>query len=331
MKMEKTGMDLPKGSENMGLLPKDADILPATDDRIFRTILTSPEAKPFLMKLIAGLIGRGVVDVTIRGNELGISDTQEKMERFDVNCKTDDGSQVNLEMQASRTEEDSGGEHKNLKARSIYFLCDLHGSQPGKGEKRFDKLARTYQVTFCSYTVFPRRKNYVNSFSMRHDADNELLHDAIQTIIVELSKLDDILKKPVETMADLEKFSVFFEYADNPAYRDTVNKIIESEEVLTVASNLLMNISQDENERAIFLSRKKARMDYASDIATAEDRGRDEGKLECKLEGKLEGKLEERLAIAEKMLRRNRPVDEIVEDTGSTREEVESLKRQLFQ
>ena len=316
MEMEEAGMDLPKGSESMGLLPKDADILPATDDRIFRTILTSPEAKPFLMKLIAGLIGRGVVDVTIHGNEIGISDTQEKMERFDVNCKTADGSQVNIEMQSRRMEEDRGGEHKNLKARSIYFLCDLHASQPGKGEKRFDRLVRTYQVTFCSYTIFPRRKGgYVNSFSMRHDVDNELLHDAIQTIIVELSKLEDILKKPVETMADLEKFSVFFEYAEKPAYRDIVNKVIESEEVLTVASNLLMNISQDENERAIFLRRKKAQMDYASDIATAEDRG----------------EKRKAFAIAREMLLDGEPVEKIMRYTGLTREEVEDLKKQLFQ
>ena len=34
-----------------------------------------------------------------------------------------------------------------------------------------------------------------------------------------------------------------------------------------------MNISQDERERAIFRSRKKFQMDYASDLATAEDRG----------------------------------------------------------
>ena len=268
----------------MGLLPMDIDILPPTDDRIFKSILISPEAKPFLMKLIAGLIGRNVVDVTVHNNELPISDTREKGERLDVNTKIDDGSQINLEMQASRMVEDTDGEHNNLKARSIYYLCDLHSSQPAIGEKRYDKLARTYQVMFCSYTVFPNRKEYVNSFSMRHDVDNELLHNAVQTVIVELSKLEDIIRKPIETMTDLEKFSVFFEYADNPTYRETVNKVIESEEVLTVASNLLMNISQDERERAIFRSRKKFQMDHASDIATAEDRGRREAEEKYKAE-----------------------------------------------
>ena len=110
----------------MGLLPMGIDILPPTDDRIFKTILTSPEAEPFLMKLISGLIDRKVVGVTIHSNELPVSDIGEKAERFDVNCKIDDGSQVNLEMQASRMEEDSEGEHRNIKSRSIYYLCDLH-------------------------------------------------------------------------------------------------------------------------------------------------------------------------------------------------------------
>ena len=265
------------GSERMGFLPMDADILPPTDDRIFKVMLCWPEAEPFLMKLIAGIIRRNVIGVTVLNNEIPISDTQEKAERFDVNCKIDDGSQINLEMQASRMKEDRGSEHNNLKGRSIYFLCDLHSSQPARGQQRYDRLMQTYQVTFCSYTVFPHRKDYVNSFSIRHDADNELLHDAIQTVIVELSKLEDIVKKPVETMTDLEKFSVFFEYAEKPAYRETVNKVIESEEVLTVAGNLLMNISQDERERAIFRSRKKFSMDIASDMATAKDIGIQEG------------------------------------------------------
>jgi hypothetical protein len=71
-------------------------------------------------------------------------------------------------------------------------------------------------------------------------------------IYVELSKLKEILKKPVNDMTDLEKRAVFFRYADDPAYRERVNKIIESKEELQMAGEL-MSISQDERERAIFL------------------------------------------------------------------------------
>ena len=112
----------------MGLLPMDLDILPPSDDRVFKLILTSPEAKPALMDLISAILKRPVTDVLVRNNELPAGDTQEKAERLDVNCRIDDGSQVDLEMQASRIEEDTNGEHKNLKGKSIYYLCDLHSS-----------------------------------------------------------------------------------------------------------------------------------------------------------------------------------------------------------
>jgi hypothetical protein len=135
--------------------------------------------------------------------------TQEKAERFDVNCRTDDGTQIDLEMQASRIQEDTDGEHKNLKGKSVYYLCDLHKSQRSKGEMRYDRLAMTYQVTFCSYTVFADCEEYVNAYSLRHDKSGKLLSDAIHVVYVELSKLERIEKKAVEEMTELEKWAVF--------------------------------------------------------------------------------------------------------------------------
>ncbi len=58
---------------------------------------------------------------------------------------------------------------------------------------------------------------------MRHDKNNELLSDAIQIVYVELSKLHEIMKKSVYDMTDLEKWAIFFQYANEPTYRDTVN------------------------------------------------------------------------------------------------------------
>ena len=59
--------------------------------------------------------------------------------------------------------------------------------------------------------------------------------DAISLTFVELSKLDEVVKKPVSDMTDLEKWSMFFQYAPAPEHREIVNKVIESEKVLQVA------------------------------------------------------------------------------------------------
>lgn len=292
----------------MGLLPMEADILPPSDDRVFKLILTHPEAKQALMNLISSIIGRTVVDVVLLPNELAPGDTEEKAARFEVNCKIDDGSQVNMEMQASRMQEDMGGQHNNLKGKSVYYLTDLHSSQPSKGVRRYDRLARTYQITFCSYTIFSDQPDYVNSFSLRHDATGELLCDAIQLVFVELSKLTALLDKPVSEMTDLDKWSLFLQYAPDQTHREKVNEVIESEEVLQMAGNLLMSISQDEVERARFRSRRKFQTDYQSDMATSWDNGAKSAAL----------------SIAKKLLAMGMPHDQIAVATGLTLEEVES-------
>ena len=302
----------------MGLLPMDADILPPSDDRVFKLILASEESKPILIDLISSIIKRPVVDVQVRNSEIPPEDTQEKAERLDVNCLIDDNSQIDLEVQASRIQEASDGKHQNLKGKSIYYLCDLHSSQPSKGLRRYDRLAQTYQVTFCSYTVFPERTAYVNSFSMRHDEDNELLSDAIHVIYVELSKLQEIMKKSVEDMTDLEKWAVFFRYASEPTHRETVNEIIASKEALQMAGERLMSISQDERERAVFRSRRMYQTDLQSDLATAEDRGRAEGIAEGRAAGIIE--------IARNALQMGMTIDDIAKLTGLAHDEIKRLK-----
>lgn len=289
----------------MGLLPMDLDILPPSDDRVFKLILTSPDSKPVLMDLISAVIGRKVADVEVRGNEIAPGDTEEKAERLDVNCKIDDGTQIDLEMQASRIEEESDEGYQNLKGKGIYYLCDLHSSQPSKGVRRYDRLSRTYQVTFCSYTVFPKRKKYVNSFSLRHDVDNGLLSDALRMIYVELSKLQDIMKKSIKDMSSLDKWALFFQYASNPNYRENLNEVIDSKEELQMAGNLLMSISQDEHERAVFRSRRMYESDLASNLATAEDRGVKK--------------------VARNLLSMGLPISQIALATGLTEKEIKGL------
>lgn len=49
-----------------------------------------------LIDLISSIIKRPVVGVEVRNSEVPLEDTHEKAERLDVNCRIDDGSQVDL-------------------------------------------------------------------------------------------------------------------------------------------------------------------------------------------------------------------------------------------
>ena len=73
----------------MAHLPMDADILPPSDDRVFKTLLTHPDAKQVIIDVVSAVIERSVVDAQVRNIEMPTMDTGEKAERFDVNCTVD--------------------------------------------------------------------------------------------------------------------------------------------------------------------------------------------------------------------------------------------------
>ena len=84
-----------------------------------------------------------------------------------------------------------------------------------------------------------------------------------------------------------------------------------------MAGNLLMSISQDERERAVFRSRRMYQTDLQSDLATAEDRGKRIGRMDSKIE------------IARNALRMKMATADIAALTGLTCEEIENLCKEI--
>jgi len=254
-----------EGTIEMAILPINEEILPPSDDYVFKAILTHPDAKPALMDLISSVIGRTVVNVQIRNNELPAGDIDEKNERLDVNCVIDDGSQVDVEMQGSVIAGLDGG-HDGFINKTVYYLTDLHSSQKSKGVKYID-LVRTYQITFSTHNVF-QWPEYLTETSLR-TKNGVQVSDQINMIIIELGKIDHVLKKSVDEMTPLEMWSAFLGYASDPEKRELINEVIGRKEVIGMASAVLTAISKDEHERAKFLSRRKFETDILSNMLDA--------------------------------------------------------------
>jgi predicted transposase/invertase (TIGR01784 family) len=250
--------------------------LPPSDDGVFKSLLTHPDAGLVLRDVISSTLALPVTETTIVNTELPISNVDEKRERFDVSCKLNDGSQVGVEMQADPMKGDSlATNHANIKARAIYNLCDLHSSQKGRGVLYYD-LARSFQIMFCGYTVFPKAKDFVRRFSFRDESGYELL-DSVGVVFVELTKLGDAAKKPIESMTSLEMWGLFFAHASESKYRELIAKMTKHKEEIKMATELLSNISKDEIERAHYRSRRMYQMDMEHNFAASRAEGIAEG------------------------------------------------------
>jgi hypothetical protein len=67
----------PENSSTEIIVP---ELLPPSEDGVFRTLLTHPDAKPVLRDVIASFLQISVAEVDVRNAELSISDINESGE-----------------------------------------------------------------------------------------------------------------------------------------------------------------------------------------------------------------------------------------------------------
>jgi predicted transposase/invertase (TIGR01784 family) len=253
----------------MAIIPPDADILPPSDDRIFKTVLTHPHAERVLIDVVSAATGHNIVKAQVQNNELPVKDIKEKSQRFDVNCTVIDNNgkerQINVEMQGSLLYE-IPDDNMNFKSKYAYYGMDLFTSQPSVGVDYAD-LMQTYQITFCNYTVFPDRQDFVHEVALRFP-DGEVFCDLFRIVVIEMSKLDYTLNKRVEDLTAIEMWGLFFGHAQDPRYRKIINNIIKTKEEVGMATELLLEVSQDAEERARIRSQKKFLTDETSNRIT---------------------------------------------------------------
>jgi predicted transposase/invertase (TIGR01784 family) len=248
------------------------DILPPYEDGIFKSILTREESEPVLRDVISSILEVPVVKAVVRNAEPPITDINEKREVFDVNCKLDGDKQAAVEMQSRNMQGDNMETgYPNIRGRSVLELCKLHASQPGRGSQ-YAGLLQSYQVTFCNYTVLPELDYFVNRFSFRRK-DGYELSNSVGIIFVELTKLNKIMKKPIEDMTPAEMWAIFFKHGASAQHKGLLDKIRDQRGEIEVAANVLTSISRDEVERAHYRSRQIFQMDMASNYAASRQEG----------------------------------------------------------
>jgi predicted transposase/invertase (TIGR01784 family) len=148
---------------------------------------------------------------------------------------------------------------------------------------------------------------FVHHFKHYDEVNGVSLGGRSHIIVIELAKLEQIAQKPVAEMTTLERWAVFFRYTPDKDKRELVNEIIEIEEGIAMAGQVLLHISKDERERARLTSEYK----YAVDLQSKE--------VEAKRAGiKL---------VAQNLLNAGDSVEKVIMVTGLSRNEIEGLPR----
>ena len=184
----------------------------------------------------------------------------------------------------------------SLKNRIIFYGSKLITEQVGSGDD-YDKINKVISIIITDEKLIGDSPEYHHHFTFYDKDAGVEFTDITQIYTIELQKL------PQDTdgteLYDWAKFIA-------AETEDELDMVVKRNPRIKRAAVKLRELSADERARDMLERREKGRMDLAVMIREAER--------------------EKAVIIARNMLKRNRPIEEIIEDTGLTREEVEGLQ-----
>ena len=281
-------------------IPKDRNLIDPKKDSVFKSLFiqSGHGTKMALKNLVKEITGLEPEDVMVINNELPKEAEESKDIRLDLQCRMADGNLVNIEIQTSR-------DNDSLTKRSIYYACRMMSSIDLKG-KKYEKLPRVYHVMFADFRLFDEDNDYMHRLIIRDE--NVKLEEPFQFIFIQIPLLQ-IGDRDIKTLPDIEKWVIFLRDSTDKSKRDLLNEIMESNEGIREAGEILMEISEDMIEWSKKEMRYKAETDRLAALATAKENG-----IQIGVE-----------TVARGMKAKNIPIETIVEITGLTLEQVAEL------
>jgi predicted transposase/invertase (TIGR01784 family) len=241
-------------------------------DNVFKMVFVknAPESTGALSKLVSALISKDVTIVSILANEPVIDNLRDRQIRYDINCRAESGELINVEMCLDPKPYEP--------VRLEFHTAKLFTGQDIRGkDKNFSNLKRTYQIAILANEKFFPDKEFFHTFEYYDSIRKVSLNGRTQIITLELTKLDEVVDKPINEMNVSERWAVFFRYLTDRSKRSKINQILEIEEGIAMASQVLLKVSRDEEERAILMRNEKIELDYQSGLSYAKWEGHIEG------------------------------------------------------
>ncbi len=274
-------------------------------DTLFKMLFVQyPDLLKMLVAELLGIRLESIGEFRVTNPEMPPESLGDKFCRLDINMDVD-GQRVDLEVQVN----DEG----DFPERSLYHWVREYSTALATG-MAYSMLPRTIIISIINFSLFDCEA-FHSEFLPLEVTRHTLLSDKMCLHFFEL------LKVPTDVSASnmlLLWLSLF-----KAETKEELAKIQALEvPVMSKAINAYYSITASSEFRELERLRAKARHDEAQALHHAELKGKAIGRAEGIAEGEARGKAE----IARKMLKRNRPMNEIMEDTGLTCEEIEGLR-----
>jgi len=290
------------------------------NDVAFRRIFGTEKNKDILIHFINDVLelkdGNRIKEVTFLSTIQEPEIAAKKQSIVDVLCKDENGVQIIVEMQVSP--------QAGFEKRAQYYAAKAYSRQLNRGKtegSRYIDLKAVVFIAISNNIIFPDKVFYKSDHIIldKDSYDHDLKDFSFTFIELPKFKITDI-----NLLTNIiEKWCFFFKNADHTSEAD-LQKIIGSDEVIERAYEELNQFNWTEEELLTYEQEIKRIMDNRA----AEDYKLEQLRqqvVEAGVKGEARGKAERNIEVAKKMLTKGKSIEEIIEFTDLTKEQIEKL------
>ena len=291
-------------------------------DKMFKAIFVGEDKKrtdllcELLSECLETKVDRIIKFIPI---ELNARRKKERYKRVDLLLEAGK-RKINLELNSTYNEED--------KIRNMNYYFSFCSQYTIAGEK-YDIESEFIHISL-NYNV---RKDtpLIKCYTIYDKSHNEELDPRFKYYEINVEKfakfwydndIESVMKAPILTMIgikDEEELEKYSKKMNNAIIKESVDNLKR----LNSDAAFVYGLTPEEDEMLVRNTRDELVRREA--LAEGKAKGKNEGLAEGKAKGLAEGKAEGKAEIAINLLKKNYPIDEIVEITGLSKEEIEKL------
>ena len=275
-----------------------------TNDYIFKKIFGKQGNENILKELLVSILDIQIKEIEILHDVHLEKETQENKEGvLDIKATLNNNIIVNIEMQVRN-------EH-NMIDRSLYYWAKLYSKSLSKTQD-YVESNKTIAINILDYNIFEEGP-YHEKCMIKREYNNETLTSDLELHFIQIPKCK---KEKIKTTLDFWiRFIANIKDKEVEKMKGEINE--ETWNAVKEAQEEYWRIMADPEMSAIADLREKSIMDRKFAMAHAKKVGRDEGIKEGEEKGKKE--------VAKKLKQKNMKIEEIIEITGLTKQEIEKL------
>ena len=273
------------------------------NDIIFKAFFARPGNEIFLIDFLEALLKIKIEKIKIK-EEVNLEQlsVEEKGGRLDLQATLNDGIIVNIELQMNN--------NFNIEERTTLYSSKVNSRDAKRGTD-YSEINKVIMINILGYNLLDVEE-YISETVIVLDKhrDYEVLK-GIKWYFIELPKFR---KKNPNMYDKIDQWICFIDDSNKEAVKMAESKNV----VLKKARKELDYLTGDAAVRRMAELREKWEMDEIAVKKNAERIGRKEGNVE--------GRMAEKKETARKLLLKNMKIEEIIEITGLTEEEIKEIK-----